>query len=307
MRRHPTTTFLMVLAIAAFSGALLRAVAPGSQEAAAKTPNAARIARGAHLVRTMGCNDCHTPLKIGPRGPEPDVSRALTGHPEDVKLPPPPRCHRPLDRRHRRPGPLRRTGASTHRGLTPSETGLGKWTEDMFIATMRTGRHEQGRTILADKYPILAAGDRGHQSVFAYLSHTPVKNRVAPVDRREAVKLAGLRGCDRARRYLGRGRCAAVQSRARRLASRDRSSAAGVRRCRSGNRAFSPQYPLWSDGAVKRGGSICRRTGHRHDGSASGSSPSARASGKIHLQRPQGETRFLGAARPLGFRDIRLE
>lgn len=194
MRRHPTTTFLMVLAIAAFSGALLRAVAPGSQEAAAKTPNAARIARGAHLVRTMGCNDCHTPFKMGPRGPEPDMSRALTGHPEDVKLPPPPALP---------PGPwivvtaapgtafAGPWGISYTANLTPDpETGLGKWTEDMFIATMRTGRHEgKGRPILPPMpYPILAAlDDEDIKSVFAYLqSLPPVKNRVpAPVDPEE--------------------------------------------------------------------------------------------------------------------------
>jgi len=32
------------------------------------------------------CNDCHTPMKMGPKGPEPDMSRMLSGHPEDVKI-----------------------------------------------------------------------------------------------------------------------------------------------------------------------------------------------------------------------------
>jgi hypothetical protein len=26
-----------------------------------------------------GCNDCHTPLKMGPKGPEPDMTRMLSG------------------------------------------------------------------------------------------------------------------------------------------------------------------------------------------------------------------------------------
>ena len=41
-------------------------------------------------------------------------------------------------------------GVSFTANLTPDkETGLGKWTEEMFIATMRTGRHQgKGRPIL---------------------------------------------------------------------------------------------------------------------------------------------------------------
>jgi cytochrome c553 len=190
MRRHPTTTFLMVVAMAVFSGALLRAIAPAGQEgAAAKTKT--QVERGAHLVRTMGCNDCHTPLKMGPRGPEPDMSRALTGHPEELKMPPAPALP---------PGPWLVVSAATNTAfagpwgvsftanLTPDpETGLGKWTEEMFIATMRTGRHQgKGRPVLPPMpYQILAALDEEDiKSVFAYLqSLPPVKNRVpAPVD-----------------------------------------------------------------------------------------------------------------------------
>ena len=65
MRQHPKTTFLMILATAIFSSALLRAIAP-QQKAAAETTRRRRVARGAYLVETMGCNDCHTPWKMGP-------------------------------------------------------------------------------------------------------------------------------------------------------------------------------------------------------------------------------------------------
>src|SRR5438270_8083991 len=40
--------------------------------------------RGKYLVTAIGCNDCHTPLKMGPTGPAPDMSRFLSGHPEQV-------------------------------------------------------------------------------------------------------------------------------------------------------------------------------------------------------------------------------
>ena len=50
-----------------------------------------KVARGKYLVTTSGCHDCHTPWKVGPKGPEPDMSRALSGHPAGFDLPPAPR------------------------------------------------------------------------------------------------------------------------------------------------------------------------------------------------------------------------
>jgi mono/diheme cytochrome c family protein len=194
MTRNLTTATLMVLALAVFSGAMVRAIGSGGQDpAAAAQQKKARIERGAHLVRTMGCNDCHTPWRMGARGPEPDMSRALTGHPSDMIMPPPPA---PV-------GPWIWHGAATNTAfagpwgvsftanLTPDpETGLGQWTEEMFIATMRTGRHQgKGRPVLPPMpVQILAAlGDEDIKSVFAYLqSLPPVKNRVpAPVEPQE--------------------------------------------------------------------------------------------------------------------------
>src|SRR5437868_1692667 len=97
MKKHTVTKLLIVLSIAALSTAMLSAVGP-AQTAAVATPQSslrpgsgrARVERGAHLVRTMGCNDCHTPWQMGPKGPEPDMARALTGHPAEMVMPPPP-------------------------------------------------------------------------------------------------------------------------------------------------------------------------------------------------------------------------
>ena len=146
----------------------------------------ARVERGAYMVRTMGCNDCHTPLKMGANGPEPDMSRALTGHPSDLVMPPAPKLP---------PGPWLWVGAATNTAfagpwgtsfamnLTPDpETGLGKWTEQQFIDTMRTGRHLGiGRPILPPMpyFIIGAATDEDIKSLFAYLrTLKPVKNKV---------------------------------------------------------------------------------------------------------------------------------
>lgn len=184
------------LVFAASGFALLAALIPAvvnateRQQASPKThtPN---VERGAYLVRTMGCNDCHTPWKMGPKGPEMDMSRALTGHPQDLKLPPAPSLP---------DGPWIATvaatmtawsgpwGVSFTANLTPDkETGLGDWTEEMFIKTMRTGLHQgKGRPILPPMpyFTVAALTDPDIKDLFAYLqSLPPVKNRVpAPID-----------------------------------------------------------------------------------------------------------------------------
>jgi mono/diheme cytochrome c family protein len=190
MNRNRATTLLFVVTLTAFSGAIARAVAPGVPTISIASADV-RVERGAYLVRTMGCNDCHTPWKLGPRGPEPDMSRALTGHPADFVMPPAPALP---------PGPWTWMAAATNTAfagpwgvsftanLTPdAETGLGKWTEDMFIQTMKTGRHEgKGRPLLPPMpYPVVAAlNDEDIKSLFAYLqSLAPVNNRVPqPID-----------------------------------------------------------------------------------------------------------------------------
>ncbi len=83
MQLTTTRTILSAAALIFLASGLGRAVStpPGPQD---QTPaKAAPVQRGAYLVRAMGCNDCHTPWKLGPKGPEPDMSRALSGHPAD--------------------------------------------------------------------------------------------------------------------------------------------------------------------------------------------------------------------------------
>ena len=194
-----------ILLTAALSTASLRAQAEPEAEArknsgagpGTKAGKAAQIARGEYLVEIMGCHDCHTPAKMGPNGPEQDRSRALSGHPEELVMPPAPALP---------PGPWVASIAATFtafaspggtvftRNLTPDkETGLGTWTEEMFIATMRTARHQgKGRPILPPM-PVKMIGranDEDLKSIFAYLqSLAPVKNRVpTPIEPAEEKK-----------------------------------------------------------------------------------------------------------------------
>lgn len=156
-----------------------------------ETPAAnTQVARGEYLVKIMACNDCHTPWTMGPQGPEPDMSRMLSGHSQDMAVTPPAPLKAPwvmvgAGTNTAFAGPW---GVSFTANLTPDpETGLGKWTEATFIKALRTGRHEgQGRPILPPMpYPMYRqATDEDLRAIFAYLqSIPPIRNRVPqPID-----------------------------------------------------------------------------------------------------------------------------
>src|ERR1051325_3345043 len=143
------------------------------------------VKRGEYLVTIAVCNDCHTPFKMGPNGPEPDMSRMLSGHPENMKLSAPPKL--PADwnliasaTNTAWAGPW---GISYTANLTPDQnTGIGIWDEAMFIKAMRTGRHMgDGRPILPPMpWPWVAKmPDDDLKAVFAYLkSIPPISNHV---------------------------------------------------------------------------------------------------------------------------------
>src|SRR5215468_1074777 len=93
------------------------------------------ITRGRYLVTFGGCNDCHTPLKLTDKGPVPDMTRMLSGHPHDTRLSSP----------DLKPGPwfAATAGMTAWAGpwgityaanLTPdTNSGLGIWSEQMFV------------------------------------------------------------------------------------------------------------------------------------------------------------------------------
>jgi len=146
----------------------------------------AQVARGEYLVAVAACDDCHTPMKMGPKGPEPDFSRRLSGHPESFKVPSAPRLGN---------GPWMWAGDATNtafagpwgisytKNLTPDKvTGIGIWDEQMFVKTIRSGRHwGVGRPILPpmpwQSYSHMTDDDL--RAIFAYLrTLEPIHNEV---------------------------------------------------------------------------------------------------------------------------------
>jgi hypothetical protein len=136
---------MLTLCLAACGAALLAGAVTGQTPGKQTHPGTGgRLERGQYLVTILGCNDCHTPFKMSPQGPEPDMSRMLSGHPESLKLPPPPAAKGPwiwfgAGTNTAYAGPW---GISYASNLTPDRsTGLGIWTEDMFLKMMKMGKH----------------------------------------------------------------------------------------------------------------------------------------------------------------------
>jgi len=156
-----------------------------AQAQPAAMTEAEKVERGHYLVTLGGCNDCHTPLVMGDQGPHPDMTRMLSGHPESEPITTAPVLAMPWAMAGSASatayaGPW---GISFAANLTPDEnTGLGIWTEEMFIAALRSGKHMgQSRPIMP---PMPWAGlaqlpDEDLSAIYAYLrSIPPVVNHV---------------------------------------------------------------------------------------------------------------------------------
>jgi hypothetical protein len=174
------------IAIVTFVGIAVVCLFSWKAASAKGTEASPLVKRGEYLIKTSACSDCHTPLKMGANGPEPDGARLLSGHPADLTLPPAPSLP---------PGPWMATvsatmtawsgpwGMSYTANLTPDkETGIGNWTERNFMDAIRSGRHMgRGRPILPPMpWPAYKNfNDADLKAMFAYLqSIPPIKNRV---------------------------------------------------------------------------------------------------------------------------------
>lgn len=158
---------------------------------AADTSTAAIIERGHYLVTTMGCNDCHSPKRMGPKGPEIIPELLLSGYPAD----------RPIVKFDSKlikegfamlypdlTGAAGPWGVSFAGNLTPDETGIGNWTEEQFKKALTQGKFkgiDEGRTLLPPMpwQNFVNLKDEDTHAMFLYLkSLKPVKNLVpAPV------------------------------------------------------------------------------------------------------------------------------
>jgi cytochrome c553 len=148
---------------------------------------------GENLVHVGGCNDCHTPKKMGPNGPENDMTLMLSGHP--AQMPP-----TDFDAKEAAKKGLIVTqtftswtgpwGVTFAPNLTSDTTGIGGWKEEQFVKCL----HEKKWMGLDNTRPLMPPmsmmpatemSDDELKAIFAYLKSTPPIKNVAP----EAVLL----------------------------------------------------------------------------------------------------------------------
>ena len=146
------------------------------------------IKRGEYLVAIMGCNDCHSPKRMGPKGPELIPELLLSGYPAD----------RPVEKFT---DPLIQAGfamfypdltaaagpwgISFAANLTPDETGIGNWTEEQFKKALQEGKSKglDGGRMLLPPMPwanFTSMPDEDLHAIFSYLKSIQAVSNIVP-------------------------------------------------------------------------------------------------------------------------------
>ncbi|HVZ97386.1 MAG TPA: hypothetical protein VG847_10955 [Chitinophagaceae bacterium] len=175
---------------------------PGKKDSVAAAPAqfggfVSQVKYGEHLVNISGCNDCHTPKKMGPMGPEPDMSLALSGHPSQAPVP-------DVDRKGIESKGYAVTndltawvgswGVSYSANITADSTGIGNWKEDQFIYCLRHGKYmglPQERNLLPPMpwQGLAQMTDDELKAVFAYLKSTKPVHNIVPLPQPPATMM----------------------------------------------------------------------------------------------------------------------
>src|SRR3954471_11049673 len=180
------TFLIIILSVAILAGI----ISCNSGKADDKQPASAvysdtLVKRGSYLVSIAGCDDCHSPKKFGPQGPEVDMDRRLSGFPANRNFP-------KFDTNAVRKGLITFNedltsasgpwGVSFSANLTSDQTGLGNWTEERFFKAIREGMFkglDGGRGLLPPMpwQNFKQMTDEDLKAIFAFLKSTkPVKN-----------------------------------------------------------------------------------------------------------------------------------
>ncbi len=187
------TKKLMIYAILAclsfvlFSGCKGRTASESSS--APVTTQVQPAERGAYLVATVGCHDCHSPKKMGQQGPELIQDRLLSGYQADNQLP-------PINKAEIQKGWILFNpdltcavgfwGISYSANITSDPSGIGSWPEENFLRAMKEGKYkgiETGRTLLPPMpwQNFANMNDDDVKAIYAYLKSTKPVDNVVPM------------------------------------------------------------------------------------------------------------------------------
>lgn len=112
------------------------------------------IKRGEYLVNTIGCQDCHSPKRMGERGPEYIKELSFSGYQANNELPP--ISKDALEKgwmlmNHDLTAAVGPWGVSFAANLTSHDTGIGTWSFEQFKRSLTEGKlkgQPNGRILL---------------------------------------------------------------------------------------------------------------------------------------------------------------
>lgn len=150
--------------------------------------NDSLVKRGAYLVNTMGCDDCHTNKVMGPNGPELDMANRLGGHLASQPI-------GPIDKSVLSKGWVLFSmgttaafgpwGVSYAANLTSSEHGIGNWSEEQFMTAIKHGKFKgmkEGRPLLPPMpwQGFAKMNEEDLKAMFAFLKSTKPVDNIVP-------------------------------------------------------------------------------------------------------------------------------
>lgn len=176
----------ILLVVAACTGSSAK-----TEKAKTNLTQAELVKRGDYLVNAIGCDDCHSPKSFGPKGPEIIEALRFSGYPSNREILKPDSNTIKSGWVLLNPdltsaaGPW---GVSYAANITSDDTGIGSWTEEQFLRSIREGKWkglENSRPLLPpmpwQTYRNLS--DEDLSAIFAYLKTTKPVANVVPAPR----------------------------------------------------------------------------------------------------------------------------
>lgn len=183
-------TILIALAFATAGVALLVSCneKPAVKEVTATISKDSLVKRGSYLVNAVGCDDCHSPKKMGPNGPEVIEELRFSGFPSNGNTP-------PINIAEIKKGwsmfspdftsTVGEWGQSYAANITSDETGIGNWSEAQFMKAIREGKYkgmDNTRPLLPPMpwFMYRNFSDDDIKAIYAFLQTTKPVSNVVP-------------------------------------------------------------------------------------------------------------------------------
>lgn len=188
MKKTTLTTGIVVLSIAAT--VIMYAVSSGNEKSEQPKPmtQEEKVKRGEYLVNAVGCDDCHSPKRMGKHEPEIIPELRFSGSPSTAQLP-------SVNTGEIKKGWMMFApdltsaagpwGQSYAANISSDATGIGNWKEEQFIKALREGKYKG----LDNTRPLLPPmpwfvyknfSDDDLKSIFAFLKTTKPVHNVVP-------------------------------------------------------------------------------------------------------------------------------